>query len=112
MAQKETKLREIGKRKHSQNPNETFLPKSRAAALQQSKLHLEKQQNRSFIRINEEELIKSPTIEINTLTSDSTHNSPLKIYTSDNKFDLMVTSPNSPDIPTTFTSKISTPKTD
>ena len=73
---------------------------------------MEKQDNRSLIRINEEELSKSPTIEVITLTSDSTQNRPLKIYTPDNKFDFMVTSPNSPDIPTTFTSKISTSKID
>ena len=73
---------------------------------------MEKHQNRSFIRINEEEKTKSPTIEVITLTSDSTQNSPNKVYTSDNKYDFMVTSPNSPDIPTNFTSTISTPKID
>ena len=79
MTQKETKSKDIGKRKQSQSPNETFLLKSRAAALQQMKLHIEKQRNRSFVCISEEELIKSPTIEVITLTSDSTRNSPLKI---------------------------------
>ena len=69
MAQKETKSKDIGQRKHNQNPNETFLSKSRAAALQQTKLHMEKQDNRSLIRINEEELSKSPTIEVITLTA-------------------------------------------
>ena len=56
-------------------------------------------------------MTKSPTIEVITLTSDSTQNSPIKVYTSDNKYDFMVTSPNSPDI-TNFTSTISTPKID
>ena len=108
-AQKETKTNDSGKRKYKQSPNETFLSKS---SLQQSKLPIEKHQNKSFIRINEEEIIKSPKIEVITLTSDSAQNSQLKVYTSDNKYDFMVTSPNSPDIPTTFTSKILTPKTD
>ena len=58
---------------------------------------MEKEQNGSFIKINEDELTKSPTIEIITLTSDSTQGSPLKVYTSNNKFDFMVTSPDSPD---------------
>ena len=90
----------------------TFLAKLRAAALQQSKLHMEKQQNGSFILKNEEETLKSPTIEVITLTSDSTQNSPIKVYASDNKYDFMVTFPNSPIIPTNFTSTLSTPKID
>ena len=57
-------------------------------------------------------MTKSPSIELITLTSDSTQNNPIKMYTSDNNFDFMVTSPNSPDIPTNFTSTISTPKID
>ena len=108
---KETKPRDAGKRRVKQNSNDTFLAKSRAAALQQSKLHFEKQQNRSIIQINKEEIIKSPTFEVTTL-SDSTQNSPIKVYTSNNKYDFMITSPNSPDIPTNFTSTISTPKID
>ena len=112
MTQNETKTKDSGKRKYKQSPNEIFLSKLRAASLQQSKLHMEKHQKRFFIRINEKKIIKSPSIEVIILTSDSTQNSPLKVYTSDNKYDFMVTSPNSPDIPTTFTSKISTPKID
>ena len=72
MPQKETETKDSGKRKFKQSPNETFLAKSIAASLQQSKLHMEKQQNRSFIRMNEEEMIKSPTIEVIILTFDST----------------------------------------
>ena len=72
---------------------------------------MEKQQNTSFIKIKEEEILKSPTFEVITI-SDSTQNSPLKIYTSDNKYDFMITSPNSPEIPSNFTSIISTPKID
>ena len=52
-----------------------------------------------------------PTIEVITLTSDSTQGSPLKLYTSNIKFDFVVTSPESPDIPP-FQSKLSTPKID
>ena len=70
------------------------------------------QQNRSFVRIDEEELTKSPKLELITLTSGSTKGSPLKVYPSDNKFDFMATFPDSPDIPKNFTSKISTPKLD
>ena len=98
-------------RKDKQNPNETFRTKSRAAALQQSKLHMEQQQNRSFIKIDEKELAKSPTIECITL-SDSTQNSPIKVFTSSNQYDFMITSPDSPEIPPNYTSKISTPKLD
>ena len=110
MPQKEQKQVDQGKRKHQAKTNESFLTKSRAAALQQTKIHMEKEQNRSFIRINEDELAKSPAIEVITLTSDSTQGSPSKVYTSNNKFDFMVTS-DSPDIPP-FQSKISTPKID
>ena len=95
MHQKETKAKGSGKRKFKQSPNEAFLAKSRAAALQHSYLPMEKQQNRQFIRIIEEEMTKTPTIEVITLTSDSTQNGPTKVYTSDNKYDFMVTSPNS-----------------
>ena len=105
--QKQTKSENAGKRRVKQNSNDTFLAKSKA--LQQSKLHMEKQKNRSFIRINKEEMIKSPTIEVITL-SDSTQTSPIKVFTSNNKYDFMITSPESPDIPTNFTSTISTPK--
>ena len=114
LPQKEFKPKHDGKRKQKQKPNETFLSKLRAAALHQTKLHMEKQalQNRSFTRVDEEELTKSPKLELITLTSDSTQGSPLKIYTLDNKYDFMATSPDSPDIPTNFTSKISTPKLD
>ena len=111
MPQKETKTKYSLKPKFKQSPNEKFLAKSRATALQQSKLHMQKQQNKSFFRINEEDMIKSPTIEVITLTSNSTQNNPIKLYTSD-KYNSMVTSPNSPDIPTNFTSTISTPKMD
>ena len=111
MPRKEQKQADQGKRKHQAKPNESFLTKSRAAALQQIRIHMEKEQNQSFIRINEDELTKSPTIEVITLTSDSTQSSPLKVYTSNNKFEFIVTSPNSPDIPP-FRSKISTPKID
>ena len=72
---------------------------------------MEKEQNRSFIKINEDELTKSPTIEVITLTSDSTEGSPLKVYTSNNNFDFMVTAPDGPDFPP-FQSRISTPKID
>ena len=111
MPQKEQKQVDQGKRKHQAKPNESFLTKSRAAALQQTKIYMEKEQNRSFIRSNEDELAKSPTIEVITLSSDSTQGSPSKVYTSNNKSDFMVTSPDSPDIPP-FQSKISTPKID
>ena len=40
---KDTKCKKRGKRRQNQNPNESFLSKSRAAALQQTKLHMEKQ---------------------------------------------------------------------
>ena len=66
----------------------------------------------ALIRISKEGIIKSPTIEVSTLTSGSTQNSPPKVNTSDNKNNFMVTSPNSPHIPTTFSSKISPPKID
>ena len=56
MPQKEQKQVDQGKRKHQAKPNEPFLTMSRAAALQQTKIHMEKEQNRSFIRINEDEL--------------------------------------------------------
>ena len=72
---------------------------------------MEKKQNRSFIKINEEEILKSPTVEVITI-SDSTQNSPLKIDTSDNKYNFMVTSPNSPEVQSNFTSTISIPKID
>ena len=111
MPHKERKQENQGKRKQQTKPNESFLTKSRAAALQQTKIHMEKEQNRSFIKIKEVELTKSPTIEVITLTSDSTQGSPLKVYKSNNKFDFMVTSPDSPDIPP-FQSRISTPKID
>ena len=111
MPHKEPKNDNQGKRRTHPKPNESFLTKSKAAALQQTKIHMEKEQNRSFIKLNEDELVKSPTIEVITLTSDSTQGSPLKVYTSNNKFDFMVTSPESPDIPH-FQSKISTPKID
>ena len=45
------------------------------------------------------------------LTLVSNQSSSLKINTSNNKIDCMVTSPDSPDIPT-YTSKLSTPKLD
>ena len=77
MPQKDTHQKNAGKRKGKQNPKDTFLAKSRAAALQQSKIHIESQQNRSFIKIDEKELLKSPTAEVITL-SDSTRNSPIK----------------------------------
>ena len=116
MPQKDTHQKNAGKRKGKQNPNDTFLAKSRAAALQQSKIHMERQQNRSFIKIDEKELLKSPTIEVITheviTVSDSTQNSPIKVFTSDNKYDFMIRSPNSPEIPPKFVSTISTPKID
>ena len=98
------------KRKKKPSSSDTFRTKSRAAALNQSKLHMEKQ-NRSFIKVNEKELVKSPTIECITI-SDSTENSPIKVFTSDNKYDFMITSPESPEIPPQFESRISTPKLD
>ena len=98
------------KRKEKPSSSDTFRTKSRAAALHQSKLHMEKH-NRSFIKVNEQELLKSPTIECITI-SDSTENSPIKVFTSDNKYDFMITSPDSPEIPQKFESKISTPKLD
>ena len=97
-------------RKEKPSSNDTFRTKSRAAALHQSKIHMEKQ-NRSFIKVNEQELLKSPTIECITI-SDSTENSPIKVITSDNKYDFMITSPDSPEIPPKFESRISTPKLD
>ena len=111
MPHKEQKQENQGKRKQQTKPNEPFLTKSRAAALQQTKIHMEKEQNRSFIKINEDELTKSPTIDVITLISDSTQGSPLKVYTSNNKFDFMATSPDSPVIPP-FQSRILTPKID
>ena len=102
MPQKETKSKDAGKRSVKQNSNDTFFANSRAAALQQSKLHMEKQKNRSFIQLNE---------EVITL-SDSTQNSPIKVFTSNNIYDFMITSPESPDIPTNFTSTLSAPKID
>ena len=111
LLQKETHQKNDGKRKGKQNPNDTFLAKSRAAALQQSKIHMERQQNRSFIKIDEKDLLKSPTIEVITL-SESTQNSPIKVFTSDNKFDFMITSPNSLEIRPKFVSTISKPKID
>ena len=72
---------------------------------------MERQQNRSFIKIDEKQLLKSPTIEVITL-SESTQNSPIKVFTSDNKYDFMITSPNSPEIPPKFVSTTSTPKID
>ena len=111
MPQKDTHQKDAGKRKGKQNSNDTFLAESRAAALQQSKIQMERQQNRTFIKIDEKELLKSPTIEVITL-SDSTQNSPIKFFTSDNKYAFMVTSPNSPEIAPKFVSTISTPKTD
>ena len=85
------------KRKDKPSTSDTFRTKSRAAAFHQSKLHMEKQ-NRSFIKVNEQELLKSPSIECITI-SDSTENSPIKVFTSDNKYDFMITSPDSPEIP-------------
>ena len=111
MPQKESKPKDAGKRSVKQNSNDTFLAKSRAAALQQSKLHMEEQKNRSFIQKNEEEMIKFSTIDV-IILSDSTQNSPIKVFTSNNKYDFMITSPESPDIPTNFSSTISTPKID
>ena len=75
---------------------------------------MEKQtnQNRSFLHLDDKEITKSTTVEVITLTSDSTQSSRLKVYTSSNKFDFMVRSPDGPDIPTTFTSQIFTPKVD
>ena len=70
-----------------------------------------------FIKIDEKEFLNSPTVEVIKL-SDSTQNSPINIstqnspITSDNKYDLMVTLPNSPEIPPKFVSTISTPKID
>ena len=60
---------------------------------------------------NEEEMIKFPTIDVITL-SDSTQNSPIKVFTSNNKYDFMITSPESPDTPINFSSTISIPKID
>ena len=112
MKEKELKPKHDGKRKQFQKPNEIYLSKSRAAALQQTKLHMEKQsqQNITFIRVDEKELTMSPTVYAIFLSSESTQSSPLKVYRSENKFDFVVTSPNSPEIPTACTSKISTPK--
>ena len=110
MPQKETLMKNTNKRKEKPSSNDTFRTKSRAAALHQSKLHMEKQ-NRSFIKVNEQEILKSPTIECITI-SDSTENSPIKVFTSDNKYDFMITSPDSPEIPPKFESRISTPKLD
>ena len=95
-------------RKEKPSSNDTFRTKSRAAALHQSKIHMEKQ-NRSFIKVNEQELLKSPTIECITIL-DSTENSPIKVITSENKYEIMITSPDSPEIPPKFESRISTPK--
>ena len=92
MPQKETKSKDAGKRRIKQNSNHTFLAKSREAALQQSKVHMEKQKNRSFFQINEEEMSKSPRIEVIT-QSDSTQNSPIKVFTSNKKFDIHQTQP-------------------
>ena len=111
MPPKNTHQKNIVKQKLKQNPSDTFPAKSRAAAPNQSRIHMEKQQNRSFVKINEEEILKSPTVEVITI-SDSTQNSSLKIYTSDNKYDFMMTSPNNPEIPPNFTSTISTTKID
>ena len=41
MPQKETKFKDAGKLRVKQNSHDTFLANSRAAALQQSKLHME-----------------------------------------------------------------------
>ena len=111
MPPKVTTQKTTAKRRVKQNPSDTFIAKSKAAALNQSRIHMEKQQNRSFIKIDEQELQKSPTIEVVTI-SDSTENSPIKIYTSENKYDFMLTSPSSPEIPQNFTSTISIPKID
>ena len=92
MPQKDTHQKNAGKRKGKRNPNDTFLAKSRAAALQQSQIHMEKQQNRSFIKIDAEELLKSPTVEINTL-SDSTQSSPIKIHVRQTSWSRRQTSP-------------------
>ena len=110
MPHKETPMKNTVKRKEKPNSNDTFRIKSRTAALQQSKLHVEKQ-NRSFIKVDEQELLKSPTIECITI-SDSTENSPIKVFTSDNRYDFMITSPDSPEIPPKFESRISTPNVD
>ena len=67
-------------------------------------------QNRSFLQSAEIEKTKSPTIEAITLTWDSTQSSPLKVYNSSKKYDFIITSPDSPEIPTTFSSKLSSPK--
>ena len=56
-------------------------------------------------------MLKLPTVEVITL-SDSTRSSPIKVLTSDNKYDFMVTLPNSPEIPPNIVSTISTPKID
>ena len=75
---------------------------------------MEKQalQNRSFLQIDESELAESPTVEVKTLTSDSTQSSPIKVYTSSNKYDFIITSQDSPEISTTLKSKLATPKVD
>ena len=108
-ATKRDKAKRCRKAQSQTNSNDTFLAKSRAAALQQSKLNMAKQKNRSFIQINEEEMIKPTTIEVITLC-DSNQNSPIKVFTSNNKYDFMITSPNGSNTPTNFTSTISTPK--
>ena len=71
MPSKNTQQKKPIKRKLKQNPSDTFLAKSRAAALNQSRIHMEKQLNGSFIIINEEEILKSPIVEVITI-SDST----------------------------------------
>ena len=55
MPQKDTHQKNAGKNAGKQNPNDTFLAKSQAAAHQQSKIQMERQQNRSFIKIDEKE---------------------------------------------------------
>ena len=50
MPPKNTQQKNAEKRRHKQNSSETFLAKSTTAALNQSRIHMEKQQNRSFIK--------------------------------------------------------------
>ena len=56
MQPKTTKHKKDDKRRQTPKPNESFVSKSRAAALQQTKLQMEKEshQNRSFLRIDGE----------------------------------------------------------
>ena len=97
------------KQRAAAKANESFITKSKAAALQQTRLHMERtKENGSFFKVNESLLQSSRTV---TLMSDCTQNNPVHIYTSI-PHDFMVTSPNSPEIPNTLTSTISTPRVD